>query len=366
MDDAIDLEVDRHDLRRTRVVPGRDSPASALAPGQLLVRVDRFALTANNVTYGAVGDQLGYWSFFPASEAGWGRIPVWGFADVVRSEHDEVPAGERLYGYFPMSTHLVIQAGDVSRGGLTDASPHRAALPAIYNRYERVGADPGHQRAHEPAIAVFRPLFATAWLLDDFLAEQGWFGARRIVLTSASSKTALGLACLLATTRRADVRVVGLTSARNAAFVARTGYYDDVVTYDELDALPADEPAVLVDLAGDRAVRHRVHERLGERLRFSSSVGRAHWEAADAGAAPLSGPAPVFFFAPEQARKRVAELGGRELNVRIAGALRAFLASAAPWLRLVEGRGPAAVEAAYRAVLEGQADPAEAHVVGLA
>jgi hypothetical protein len=365
MSDTTDFEVDKRDLRRTRYVPGRDTPAAPLAPGQVLVRVDRFALTANNITYGAVGDQLGYWTFFPASEPGWGRVPVWGFADVVASRHDAVPTGERLFGYFPMSTHLVLQADEVSPGGLVDAAAHRAPLPPFYNRYQRVAADPGHQRAHEPAIAIFRPLFATGWLLDDFLAEQGFFGARAVVITSASSKTSLGLAHVLAATRRPQVRVVGLTSARHAAFVARTGYYDQVVSYDDLAALPTDAPAVLVDMAGDRAVRQRVHERFGDQLRFSSAVGRSHWEAPAGPPLPLPGPAPSFFFAPEQARKRLAEWGAQAFGARVAGALRDFLASATPWLRIVEGRGEAAVEATYRAMLEGQADPAQGHVVGL-
>ena len=362
----MDFQVEKANLRHTRFVPGRDTAAAALAPGQVLVAIDRFAVTANNVTYGAIGDKLGYWLFFPTDEPGWGRVPVWGFADVLRSQHDGLAEGERLYGYFPMSTHLVLQPGEVTRGAFVDDAPHRAPLPAIYNRYQRVAADPGYQRAHEPALALFRPLFTTSWLLDDFLAEQDFFGARSVVITSASSKTSLGLAFLLSATRRDKIRVVALTSARNAAFVSRVGYYDQVVSYDDLGALPAGEPAVLVDIAGDHAVRQAVHTRLGEQLRFSSAVGLSHWEAGASAAGPLPGPAPSFFFAPAQAQKRLAELGPQAFQTRLATASRDFLASAATWLRVVEGRGQAAVERSYRAMLEGQADPAEGHVVGLA
>src|SRR5262249_8239217 len=125
MVDAIDFLVGRRDLRRTAFVPGRNSLDTVLEPGQVLVHVHRFALTSNNVTYGAVGDMIGYWGFFPAEE-GWGRIPVWGFGDVVRSAHDDVPVGERIYGYFPMSTCAVLQPFQVSPAAFVDASAHRA------------------------------------------------------------------------------------------------------------------------------------------------------------------------------------------------------------------------------------------------
>ena len=142
----MDFLVDRTDLRRTRFAPARHSADTSLEPGQILVRIDRFALTANNITYGAVGDMIGYWQFFPA-EPGWGRIPVWGFADVIRSRHDALPTGERIYGYFPMSTHLVLQADHVTEATFVDAAPHRAGLPPIYNQYTRVAASPGYERA---------------------------------------------------------------------------------------------------------------------------------------------------------------------------------------------------------------------------
>src|SRR5207249_842707 len=124
------------------------------------------------------------------------------------------------------------QADHVSPAGLVDASAHRATLPPIYNQYTRVAADPAYERAHEAEIAVFRPLFTTSFLLDDFLAENGFFDAGTVVLSSASSKTALGLAFLLSRARDGRPRVIGLTSAGNGGFVTGTGYYDVVLAYD--------------------------------------------------------------------------------------------------------------------------------------
>src|SRR3954454_4307507 len=92
-----DFLVKRDDLRECGVA---ESEAPALEPGQALLRVDTFGLTANNVTYAVMGEAMSYWKFFPA-EDGWGRVPVWGFAEVERSEAEGVEAGTRLYGYLP-------------------------------------------------------------------------------------------------------------------------------------------------------------------------------------------------------------------------------------------------------------------------
>jgi uncharacterized protein DUF2855 len=358
--EGVDFVVDRGDLRRTAFLPGRHSGETPLEPGQLLVRIDRFAFTANNVTYGAVGDMIGYWRFFPAPEH-WGRIPVWGFGDVLRSCHDAVQVGERLYGYFPISTHLVLQADHVSPAGLVDASAHRAALPPVYNLYTRVAADPAHDRGREAEMALFRPLFTTSFLLADFLADEGFFGARSVALSSASSKTALGLAFLLAGSGR---EVVGLTSAAHVPFVARTGYFGSVVPYDGIGTLPRELPTVLVDFAGNAAVVSAVHRHLGSALAYSARVGVTHWEKMTP-TDDLPGPAPVFFFAPDRVRKRIEDWGAGTFQARVGDAMRRFLASTAGWLRVVEGRGRPAVESVYRAMLEGAADPADGHVLSL-
>ena len=90
------LQVRKDQLSTTRLHTIADQP---LAAGQVRVRIDHFALTANNITYAAFGDAMGYWQFFPTAEEGWGNIPVWGFASVVQSLHPGVAVGERLYGY---------------------------------------------------------------------------------------------------------------------------------------------------------------------------------------------------------------------------------------------------------------------------
>src|SRR3954468_24396884 len=125
------LLVRKDRLGETRLVTADDAP---LADGQIRVHVDAFALTSNNITYAAFGEAMSYWQFFPSGEAGWGIVPVWGFGQVLQSPHPGVAVGERLYGYWPMASHAVLQPDRLDASGFTDAAPHRAPLHAVYNR----------------------------------------------------------------------------------------------------------------------------------------------------------------------------------------------------------------------------------------
>lgn len=359
--------VKRDDLRQARTV--EDSPAP-LAPGQVRLRIDSFALTSNNVTYGAFGDAMHYWDFFPCDIAGWGRIPVWGFADVVESTVEALPVGERIYGYFPMSTQVVLQPVQVNDGGFVDGAPHRRELHAVYNRYLRCAKDPGYSPAHEAEIALLRPLFATSFLIDDFLADNGFFGARQVLLSSASSKTAYGTAFCLSQRRGSPqaVKVTGLTSPGNLAFTRGLGCYDAVLGYDDIATLPPEVPTVYVDMSGSAPVRAAVHGHFGDTLAYSCSVGGTHWNELGGGKG-LPGPRPTLFFAPAQIKKRSADWGPAGLGQRIADAWTAFMKPVtdprSPWLTVVRGRGPQAVEQVYRELIDGRSDPQQGHLLSL-
>lgn len=333
-----------------------------LSTGQLLVEVDHFALTANNVTYAVAGDSMHYWQFFPVDET-WGQIPVWGFANVVASAHPEVPAGERLYGYLPMATHLLINAGKVSARALTDDSKHRAGLAPVYNQYQRVSHDPSYRPQDDAVQMLYRPLFTTSFLLDDFLDDNDFFGAECVVLTSASSKTALGLAWRLHEARRGRVTVVGLTSPRNRAFLERLGCYDRVLGYDGIGDLPL-RPTVSVDLAGNGEVLAALHNHLDQALVYSCLVGATHWNAR-AGARNMKGPAPVLFFAPSHIERRRAEWGAAGFEARLGAAWAGFTQAAADWITVEHARGFPAAERVYRQLLDGTAPPELGYVISL-
>ena len=354
------LLVKQDALATTRIATRDDA---LLGAGDVRMRVDSFALTANNITYAAFGDAMNYWGFYPSGEAGWGVVPVWGFGTVVESKNPEVAVGERCYGYWPMADSAVLHASRVSPAGFADAAPHRAQLHAVYNQYMRTGADPFYTPQSEDMQSVLRPLFVTSWLIDDFLADNDFFGARTVLLSSASSKTAYGTAFMLA--QREGIEVIGLTSARNAAFTESLGCYSRVVTYEQLEAIAADAPLVYVDFAGDAPLRQRIHERFTN-LRYSCSVGGTHVEALG-GTKGLSGPRPVLFFAPAQAKKRQGDWGPGEFGRKLVASWGAFVAKAgdekAPWLVIERHRGAPAVQAAYAQVYGGRGDPRTGHVL---
>src|SRR5262245_36198841 len=209
---STDFVVARDDLQRCKVIETRLPDGDSLPDEALLVKVTRFAFTANNITYAVLGDHLKYWSLFPAPD-GFGNIPVWGFGEVVASKHPAIATGETLFGYFPMATHLVIETADVSKRGLRDGAAHRQGVSPVYNSYARVTGNPEFEGKAGDYRALLQPLFMLSFLVDDYLAENEFFDVRRVLLSSASSKTAFGLAHLLHERKR--VKVIGLTSASN-------------------------------------------------------------------------------------------------------------------------------------------------------
>jgi hypothetical protein len=354
-----DFLVKRDDLRQCRIAA---SESPEVGPGQALLRVDSFGLTANNVTYAVMGEAMSYWDFFPAGD-GWGRVPMWGFAEVERSEAEGVEAGTRVYGYLPPSSHLLVTPTSVNEKGFADGSPHRAALPSAYHRYLATGGDPFYSAGSEEIQMLLRPLFFTSFLIDDQLADEGLTERGPIVISSASSKTAIAAAFLLS--RREGMELIGLTSPGNRDFVEGLGIYGRTAAYGEIDSLERG-PATYVDVSGDGAVRQAVHARFGEELVHSMAVGITHWEELEAGQGELPGPAPAFFFAPSRVEKRSADWGPAELERRVAEAWHPFCEWTGGWLEVTRGQGFEAVERAYLDVLESRVGPRSAHVISLA
>jgi hypothetical protein len=353
----------------------RSTEAQALTADQVRLCVTRFALTANNITYAAFGEAMNYWSFFPvkqADDAGWGRIPVWGFGTVVQSQHPGVAEGEKFYGYYPMSSNLVLQPTRLSGNGFSDGAAHRAQLHPVYNQYLRCSTDPFYTPDTEDLQALLRPLFITSWLIDDFLADNDFFGATVaanlpavMLLSSASSKTAYGTAFQLA--QRQGIEVLGLTSSANVGFCESLGCYHRVLSYDQLDQIDGARACIYIDFAGNSDLRRAIHNRF-KNLKYSSSIGGTHVEHLGS-AKDLPGPRATLFFAPAQIKKRSSDWGSDGLGQRLLVAWRAFVekvgAPAKPWLVVEQHHGPVAVAAAYAQVLDGRGDPRQGHMLSL-
>ena len=359
------LQTDKSALERTRVVT---TPLSALSPGEALLKIDRLALTSNNITYAAFGDvpHLRYWSFFPTAEAGWGHMPAWGFANVVTSTVAGLEVGERFYGYWPIASHLVVQPTRVGERGFYDGTPHRLELTSAYNQYQRISSDAGYRAKNENYQILLRPLFITSFMLADFLEDNEFFGARQLVVSSASSKTAYGtLFCL---TKQIDT--VGITSASNKSFVDSLGCYQRSVSYDGVESLDASTPTLYVDFSGDTALRERVHRHFGAALVHDCYAGSAQThDHLSKSRGELPGPKPQPYFAPYQIKKRNADWGPAEVTRKFNQAQLAFIEKVSdahrPWMQVQEHAGLEAAQQLIRDLVAGRIDPKQGHVVVL-
>ena len=366
------LLVRKDALATTQLHTQADEP---LQDGQVRIKVESFALTSNNITYAAFGEAMSYWQFFPTQQDGWGVIPVWGFGTVLQTSSPGVAVGERLYGYWPMASHAVLTPSRLSEVGFTDAASCRASLHAVYNSYTRCATDAFYTPDTEALQSLLRPLFITSWLIDDFFADNAFFGAASqaagqalpvtAILSSASSKTAYGTAFQMI--QRTGVQVVGLTSAANRAFCESVGCYSQVLAYEELDQIAADAPCVYVDFAGNADLRRAIHTRFSQ-LQYSCSIGGTHVQSLGS-AKDLPGPRATLFFAPAQIKKRLADWGATTFRERQIAAWQAFLSqvttSPIPWVQVQHHSGNSAVQAAYAQVLTGRGDPRVGHILSL-
>lgn len=350
------LDMNRATIGQTLLQEHRDAP---VVDGEALLAIKRFSLTANNVTYAVFGDMMAYWNFFPSTAEGFGRVPVWGFAEVIDSKAEGVAVGTRVYGYFPMSHTLKIVPTKITPNGFLDATPHRQAMAAAYNRYEIVAEVDGET---EGRVALLKPLFITGFLLDDWISGEKAWGASNVIASSASSKTALSMAACLK--RRGGVSVTGLTSKRSKAFVEASGYYDKVMTYDDLGSLVGAD-TVYVDFAGDADVTRGVHEALGDTLKQSIIVGGSHWDADRSSRAPMPGPKPEMFFAPTHVGRLGAAWGGQEFARAVNAALERFAHDSRGWLDVHESAGLAAAQTAWARLLANDVSAKEGIVITL-
>ncbi|MEH6637150.1 MAG: DUF2855 family protein [Halioglobus sp.] len=344
------LEVVRQDIGSTRII---ELPEPAINEGEAVIRVDKFGLTANNITYGVAGDAIGYWQFFPA-EGEWGRIPVWGVGTVIDPGTTGLNKGDEYYGYYPMSSYLVVQPGHVTPRGFTDGVAHRSALAPTYNQYTLMNPANGFDRKYDSHRMVYHPLFVTGFFLDDYLFDNDFFNADKIIISSASSKTSFSLAYLLNKGR--NCHVVGLTSTGNKAFVQGLGIYDEVVTYDEVESMDASSKVAFVDMAGNRKVLERLHHHFGDNIVCSCGVGITHRESRDGqDPATLPGAKPTMFFAPSQIQKRTKDWGPETLQQNINIAWSGFLEIVDDWVTINERSGREALQKTYQEVLNGAA-----------
>ena len=331
-----------------------------LKDGEVLLRVSNFGFSANNITYAALGEKMGYWGFFPGTEHE-GVIPVWGFAEVAASRHPDLPEGERLYGYLPFASHLIIKPDSITAHTLSDVHPQRNSIHPVYDQYQRCAADPAYRPDNEAWQMNFRPLFMTSFVLDEAVST---FHSHHIVLTSASSKTALGAAFLLShhrSLRQASYRITGLTSPQNMSFTSSFDCYDDVLSYDEIDKLPKSQPLIVLDFAGNGAALSRIATHCGSAFQALWMIGATDWDA-ESGHRPRDVDASLFF-APEHVARLQKKWGGKDFMQRYAEAWAAFYQQLSGHFTIHTVTGGPAMQSTYLELLSGYISPSQVHVL---
>ena len=359
------LQTLKTNLNQTRIV-SRNS--DEINEDEILLKIERFSFTANNVTYGVAGDTIGYWQFFPASEnlnGEWGCIPMWGFAKVVISNNKEIEEGERVFGYFPPAKELAINPIKISSQAFMDGKEHRKELPPVYNNYVRLNGEENYDASMDNIRALLFPLHITAFCLCDALEEKSYEGASQIIIVSASSKTAIGLAQGLADTKDAP-KVVGLTSKNNAKFVESLGCYDEVISYDDLENV-SNDLSVMVDMSGNQSILSTVQESLGDKMLKCITVGMTHWDKAGTAEEALVQAElqerTEFFFAPAHIQKRNNDWGKEGYNERTSIFMNARATQSLEWMQIKEVSGLDNFTQTYEEIVSGNINPNEGIIV---
>lgn len=340
----------------------RETATEALEPrilevGQVRLEIDRFGLSANNITYAVMGDLMRYWDFFPYDGLlgdQWRKMPVWGFATATESMSDAVNVGERVFGYFPWSSELIVTPGRSDATGFSDMAEHRSGLPHVYNRYARSASDPLYSEAGEDLLILLRPLFTTSFVVVDYFIDHDSFGAETAIVSSASAKTAIGSALLLAELE--GLEVIGLTSEANVEFCQSLGCYDKVLSYEQIDQIDQ-RSAVYFDVAGRRDVTAKVHHHLGSLLGWSMIIGDTHWDAPVTSDEHLPGPKPELLFAPVQIAKRRSDWGRDGFEAAVGAAWERCLPSFSNFITIKNLNGTQEMLDAFEKLVDGQVDP---------
>lgn len=328
-----------------------------LPDGAVKVALNFAALTANNVSYAFSGNTIGYWGFFPTGDDAWGKVPIWGYGTVIESSCPAIPEGERLYGFWPMASHVILEPVGVKEDRLMDGAAHRQSLPPLYNAYFRTAAEPAFLADIEKERALYFPLFITSYLLADYLVDNQAHGARQVFVSSVSSKTGFGLAQMLQDMAGDSLKVVGLTSKGNVDFVEGLGCCDQIVVYgNEEQDIDASIPAAFVDMTGSAPLTQTLHTHMQDNMVCSLRVGATHWEKAIR-TNDLPGAEPVFFFAPSQVAKRDKEWGKGVVVTKAMIAAAKAARAVQGQIQMTDVRGAEAICTIWQELVKGDVDP---------
>lgn len=267
--------VNKDQLDQTKLV---ENNTPQLFEGEILFKVDKYYLSSNNITYAVIGEKYKYWNFFP-QDSPFGAIPVWAFLSVIESKHPTIKVGERFFGFSPMTNFFKVSVGNHTPHGFSDVASHRTELIAPYNYYTHIHKQYDGAIEEEDFSLMTRITFPTSFLINNFLEEEAFFSAKQIILTSASSKTALGLAFLLKKHQnKYGKEIVGLTSSKNKKMVTKSEFYDKVISYSDLKNELQKKDSVVLDFSGNSDLLTQLNKLLQTSLKYTTLIGITDWK----------------------------------------------------------------------------------------
>lgn len=260
-----------------------------------------------------------------------------------------------------MADRFVAEPGKITEHGFRDMASHRQANAAIYNNYDFISKN-ARIKPGMDYLPIIRPLFTTSYLLYHFFNDNQSFGAKQVILTSASSKTAMAMAAVLKDHQsEMGIKIIGTTSSGNKSFVESTGFYDEVYSYNDVDQIKNISTSV-ADFSGNKQFLLQLDEFLGDELKFISAIGLTDWES-------NNDPAPVakakFFFAPTYAQEKFNQWGVAEGTRMIQKAMMKFIAQVAPMIQLNRQKDLDSLKQHFDDMVKGNVNPKEGLLINL-
>ncbi|KAF2721034.1 hypothetical protein K431DRAFT_269611 [Polychaeton citri CBS 116435] len=288
------------------VVPVNDIPSPPLTDGAVRVRPLLLGVTANTLTYAAMGGPPMYWwDAYPVpsdlqppynDRDLFGIVPTWGYAEVVESCHTGIGEGMLIWGFWPTTMAAVDLklAPSAMEGHYIEVSEHRNCLFNLYQRYQIPDAALRRDQLDERSTEVMAwksivyGVSEAGFLLNNFIlgnlpvhpmgggrwtSENADLSSAVVVSLGASGKTARAFHDSLIADRGEGSRPQGLLAVTaiatsnllpDAPFKARTVAYSDVDSKDVMAWISQLHPskAVIIDFGSRGDSLYRVNQAL--------------------------------------------------------------------------------------------------------
>ncbi|TIC98017.1 hypothetical protein CH35J_006598 [Colletotrichum higginsianum] len=288
-------------------------PMPQLAESSVRIRTSLIGITSNNFTYAKLGDMLQWWSTWPVpldvpapynNRDEWGIVPAWGFARVLESTIDAIPAGGLLYGFWPTSSHpadLKLEPAQ-PEGHFREVSQHRRGLGSLYNRYNLID-ESAHSEEFRAWFANvyavwnggyvmnrftfptdFKPVHPLGEGAGEWTEKDGDLSSAVVVSLSAASRTARSFTWNLARNRKPTNGPLALlqatsvpqtlTPAPEAAFETKTVDYGTLVSKETIDWIAKFQPkrVVITDFGGPPKVTDGLRDALKAAFAESTDI----------------------------------------------------------------------------------------------